>query len=529
MNPLKNQNKFEDKLKKQLEELEIKPGTSLWDRIASNIPADGFETVVKEKLEAIEINPHPDTWPKIERQLPVSDTSYRAWIFVGVFALIFTLGISLGYLLNEKYNAKNSLQTRQPEKAENGSLSSAGNKPASTPVLSAPNAPLAMNATANRVAHTTGNPSKRRNTLPASQGQARPQQPARSVTATPALVQRIAPAVVATAATVLSSEAAAPPSAPLEVVPANNPHASPVQNGSPMANIAPVPDSLNISQPAMLAKAAAATDSPVVSKVQPMADSTLSQAVAKNNSNTVNPEDYAAVKLDINKLSITAFAGSNVGLMHYEAPDGNSQFDKNIEFRRKVESPAPDFTGGFLLGYELSSRWRVSSGIIITNSRQELHYDVASPVNQYTSREQGANYINLNDSIVDGGNNVYQIKYSFTEIPLWVTYKLVDKTKFELSIQGGLSLGIISGVNAYIINQNNVGILVLNQTSDFPRIRNTGFFTLQPSIGYRYSDDVTIGIIPSFKTSLSSIIQNQYWVQQYPYFVGLHAFIRKTF
>ena len=108
MNPLKNQNKFEDKLKKQLDGMETKPTENLWEKIAQSLPEDTFENKVAGKLDTLKITPDPETWTAIERRLPIAIPFYKRRIVLLLVAFVFMLGFLSQYLLQNEISPKNN-------------------------------------------------------------------------------------------------------------------------------------------------------------------------------------------------------------------------------------------------------------------------------------------------------------------------------------------------------------------------------------------------------------------------------------
>ena len=122
------------------------------------------------------------------------------------------------------------------------------------------------------------------------------------------------------------------------------------------------------------------------------------------------------------------------------------------------------------------------------------------------------------------------LKYSFTEIPLFITYKATETQNFELAFQTGLGIGFVTGINTYIINTNNIGVYEVTNKDDFPAFKNTLFFSFQPQFTYNLnSPGVSIGLMPIIKTSITNIVNDENWLKQYPYNMSVNVFLRKRF
>ena len=189
-----------------------------------------------------------------------------------------------------------------------------------------------------------------------------------------------------------------------------------------------------------------------------------------------------------------------------------------------------DWNGAFLLDYAFNENLRVSTGLMISNFSQQFHYAVQTPTGNHSAiTDPSAIINNPNDSIVNGSSYNNRIKYTWTEIPLFITYSFKQKHKIGVEITSGISYAIISGVDASYVSYDNIGVIILNDKNSFPGVKNNFFFHIYPSVTYKLNELVQIGIAPTFKYSINSITENENWVQQQPYFIGLSAMLRKKF
>jgi hypothetical protein len=164
----------------------------------------------------------------------------------------------------------------------------------------------------------------------------------------------------------------------------------------------------------------------------------------------------------------------------------------------------------------------------MANFKQIMNFDRDIAKQQMGNYEE--NLIFYNDTILAGSNNSKSLKYSFTEIPIYVTYKILETPKFELAAQTGLGIGFLTGINTYVIAQNNVGVYEISNKNDYPAFKNTLFFTFQPQFTYNLSaPGVSIGFMPIIKTSLTNIVSDEKWLKQYPYNMSFNLFLRKRF
>ena len=242
----------------------------------------------------------------------------------------------------------------------------------------------------------------------------------------------------------------------------------------------------------------------------------------------VSDENYTGASLKKEKLTIIAYGGLGYSFMRYDA--GNDQVNSatNQKLREQTESTESEITGGFLVGYDLTKRFTISSGLILANFKQTMNFSKETAKNPMGNYEENLRY--FNDTITVGNTNYTSLKYSFTEIPFFITYKALETQKFELAFQTGLGIGFVTGINTYIINTNNIGVYEVTNKDDFPAFKNTLFFSFQPQFTYNLnSPGVSVGIMPIIKTSLTNIVSDENWLKQYPYNMSMNVFLRKRF
>ena len=517
MNPLKNQNKFEDKLKKQLDGMETKPTDDLWEKIAQSLPEDAFENKVAGKLDTLKITPDPETWSAIERRLPITVPFYKRRIVLVLAAFVFMLGFLSQYLLQNEISPTNktinSAKISQGQK-EKEVLSVKSNKALSLALPKNENNSIDIEVQ-NTILQPK--PNLRKTTY-------------KKMTAINLLAEgrkaMISKSTQVEAYEVVRSENVTKPNKRKRNIIV-------FERNENKNNISNFQDNKDSRADAMR------LDYPAIGNIVKVEDKTMDSdsihnvinPIAISSPQSANAENYSMPdEMPLSNYSITAFTGYNMCYNHLVNPNtAGKDFTKNIALRNSVEAPTAEWTGAFLANLHLNSKWYLSSGIILTNFRQDLHFGVQKPVNELYGGAENASYVHNTDSITSNGGQTGIISYSFTEIPFFASYKFAQKHKFEFELQGGLSWGILSGANAQMVDQYNVGLLQINSKTDFPPLRNVFFFTIQPMASYKLNSAVNIGIMPTFKTSLNSMVATPYWVQQYPYFVGLNVFIRKRF
>ncbi len=542
MNHLNNQNKFEQKLKEQFDNFEAKPNEALWENIAQNIPSDNFEKTLATKLNTLKYEPNESIWLAIEKRLPFMVQLNKKLIYLWTF-VVLSFGVFAGIFINKMMNNSNTSGVLSHPKAfvwlESNKLpmnrEAIGNKQLaiSHPELVAgskienttieienhainanniPNNLLVQNAIAEKVKVNN----RAKNNRNASSV---------AVTQPPILVNQVTVKnSIVTIEGLKATGTIASANLPLR----NNENKEPKNSSSVTGNNTHI----NIEIPPIITK----KPIPEPNK-DSVAENTNLTKTEKNvttpkNTNVlaqqVSDENYTGPSLKKEKLTILAYAGLGFSYMRYTA--GNDQVNSatNQKLREKTESTESEITGGFLIGYDLTKRFTISSGLILANFKQTMNFSKEKAKNPTGNFEE--NLIYFNDTITTGNTNSSTLKYSFTEIPLFITYKAIETQKFELAFQTGLGVGFVTGINTYIINSNNIGVYEVTNKDDFPAFKNTLFFSFQPQFTYNLnSPGVSVGLMPIIKTSLTNIVNDENWLKQYPYNMSFNLFLRKRF
>lgn len=546
MNLFRKHKKFEDQLKEQLGDTEYKPSESLWDRIDSDITKDGFETEMQNSLENFEQVPYSDTWDKIAAELPEVKTGNHLFKYYGFSALIllFAVGVWVGYEWNNRENTLMA-SVENPTGEQTTSVYEK-NSPVDAP-SSKPDAPTANTTTPLQSSAAV-----------VSKTPVRDEANESNQSSPPALNH------IQTASSFTKTVSLQSIGRPSKRTPKIGMQAKPLPAEKDREEVVILPSaqqpsvsSVSVNIPAQAkeqAEAKAETEQtkeaappvipPVVAK---LVESTPPAQVTKlanddarvvDNSPSIQPDStFAAAHPDIarpkqdelTKVSISIMAGAHMCYMNYSSPgDPQFNFDQNIALRKSLERPDIDWSGAFFIDYRISKKWMLSTGMLMVNFNQQFDYNTvtaSSPLNK--NEIPGPVY--TTDSVITG--NVYsnRIKYSWTEIPLLLNYNIRRGQRWDIDVQAGAGYAFLNTVDAGMIANDNKGVFALKDKDAFPQIKNAVFVSVMPQVSYRFGENVSVGFVPTFKYSATSIIGNERWVQQNPYFVGMNVCLRKRF
>lgn len=543
MNHLNNQDKFEKQLKEQFDSFEAKPNEALWDNIAQNLPADNFEKSIAAKLNTLQVEPSEGIWLAIEKHLPQISKYSKKLVYIWTFAVL-TVGVIAGIFINKFTTEISQNNTLTHPKAFvwldsadignenlNGSTSLLANTNNSKQRLTLNAKKVDNKAVARDLQNTNNQVNTKGSTSskPISQN---------SVNQTNAInsTKPIIANTVVSATAIKASGANNMVNNPIAKNDGINNNASNSNNGGSNNNnaaiakndepINPVIAEQNKPKPV---KAIDNTELETKAETPTKVDSSNNTPNVKTtNAQQASENDYMGPSLKREKLTIIAYAGMGYSFMRYAEGTDKANSAANINLREKTESTESEISGGFLVGYDITKRITLSSGIIMANFKQTMSFNLDTAKNIMGNYEE--NLIYVNDTITSGNNNIKALKYSYTEIPIYVTYKILETPKFELAAQTGLGIGFLTGINTYVIAQNNVGVYEISNKNDYPAFKNTLFFTFQPQFTYNLSaHGVSIGFMPVIKTSLTNIVSDEKWLKQYPYNMSFNLFLRKRF
>jgi hypothetical protein len=538
MNHLNNQDKFEKQLKEQFDSFEAKPNEALWDDIAQNLPADNFEKIIAAKLNTMQVEPSEGIWLAIEKHLPQISKYSKKLVYLWTFGVL-TVGLIAGIFINKftaEISQNNTLTHPKAYVWLDSTAIGSENLNNSTNLLVNTNNSkqnLALNTEKAEIKAVDSSLPRNKNqvnkiTITTNKQIAKTIENKTTLKSSSKTIVNIASAPVSSS--VINNFANTPMA---KNDGSNNNTSSSGNGGSNNTNliIAKNDDQVNTGvNEQNKPKTVKAIDKTEIKAEAPAKVDSITNIpnVKTTNAHQASENDYMGPSLKREKLNIIAYAGMCYSFMRYAEGTDKTNSAANINLREKTESTESEISGGFLVGYDITKRITLSSGIIMANFKQTMSFNLDSAKQQLGNYEE--NLIYYQDTILSGNSNVKSLNYSYTEIPIFVTYKILETPKFELAAQTGLGIGFLTGINTYIIAENNVGVYEISNKNDFPAFKNTLFFTFQPQFTYNLSaPGVSIGFMPIIKTSLTNIVSDEKWLKQYPYNMSFNLFLRKRF
>lgn len=558
-------NEFEKRLRKQLDDTEFKPAESLWDRIDREVNRPEFEKRVEGRIGQYEVHPRPETWVNIEEQLPPEPSRWRraGKLWYGLALLLFMGGAFLGHQLSQlpeheivqapasgpdmsfteskprvPVTLRKEAATEHPAK-EPISQHSSGNRTNHEELPAAPPANKPVSGV--RPAGATGSPaatvhvqSSRLSNTKQQTGHAMEQENGTRLSAAKQVAgisavssdQPKKTGPEQRTASTSGSEQLKPSSlSGLEHSTANTADdekltGEPEQTSEDVITRKTEPvtgDSVLAANDQVLPgdSSASANVAQTGKRMQQVSDSVANLTPA-----LFEPQVPA-------RLSISILAGLHQSNMILE-DQAAQKLDGNIALRRRVEVPKMDFTGGFLLDYKVSKRILISSGIVFTGFTMDLKYGI-TPASKEVAPKAGATYTNTSDSITPGSGLSNRIHYSWNEIPLFITFRSAPGKRVGFEARTGISYAVLNTVDAAMIGQENIGVLLLKNKESFPYMKNSFFVHLYAGMCVNVNESVSLSVMPYFKYSLNNMIDNENWVKQYPLMMGLSLGLRKSF
>jgi hypothetical protein len=523
MNLFKKHKKFEEQLQKQLNDMEVKPSLSLWERIDSGLGQNDFELGIQNSIENFEQLPSPENWEKIAAELPAEKVNIRflRYYFMAVVAILFASGM---YVVNKidqiREKEQNSLELETGITNQNFNNSNIQQRYSN--IKPAENVELQIQSTKNQLSINNFNKAV---TATITQNSI--------VSSTPVyntITKEYKGSKIKLATPESNVKIDELPSHILANTVINTTTTNPIFDNF-LIESTEKQDSNNNLQTIKNSN-----DSNIVlTNEQTNSIERPREVIQLKPDSTLLAQQIAALKEQPNQnepspFSISLFVGVHLSYTTYSSPNGSMlNFDQNIAFRKQLERPSIDWAGGFMVDYRLTKKWMLSSGMMMVNFNQKFDYDVTPATSPANPNEIGAPISSPQDSILIGNQYSNRIRYTWTEIPIFINYKVKNAVRWDFDLQGGISYAFINTIDGGMVSYDNKGVLILRGKESFPQISNAVFITAMPQLSCKFGQAVSVGIVPTVKYSLNSIVGNDRWIQQHPYFIGINFCLRKRF
>ena len=217
---------------------------------------------------------------------------------------------------------------------------------------------------------------------------------------------------------------------------------------------------------------------------------------------------------------------------------GGSPLDSRFESNEKEFQPS--FSYGLGVNYSLNKKWSVRTGLNALaleyktnnvvffqtiNARQMEHVKSnlqGSMIQIDNKNSSEAPELSASSQVIEKFNGSLNQKMGYIEVPIEVSYKLMDK-KFGIEV--------ITGFSSLFLNENSVSVLSSGETINIGRANNLNDFHFSGNLGvgfrYRFWKAFNANVNPMFKYQMNTF--NSDAGNFKPYAFGLYSGISYTF
>ena len=229
---------------------------------------------------------------------------------------------------------------------------------------------------------------------------------------------------------------------------------------------------------------------------------------------------------------------TNVAPIYFSSTSGGSPLDsKFVSNNKKYE---PSYSYGLGVNYALNKKWSIKTGVnslafeYNTNDVVFFQNTNARPIQNVKSNLQGSLIeiqnkssvitpeVGLNSAVIEKYDGSINQKMGYLEIPLEMSYQLVDKK---------IGLQIISGFSSLILNQNSVAVQSNGQVITIGEATNLNDIHFSGNVGfgvrYRFLKSFNANFNPMFKYQFNTFSSDSGNFK--PYLFGLYTGISYTF
>ncbi|MEQ3690346.1 MAG: hypothetical protein ABNG98_02385 [Flavobacterium sp.] len=235
-----------------------------------------------------------------------------------------------------------------------------------------------------------------------------------------------------------------------------------------------------------------------------------------------------------NKWAVSTVASP----VYFNSVSQGSSLDSKLESNSKDYGNSLSF--GLGLEYELSKKWSVKAGV----NTLSLDYDTndvvffqdvnartmenvtpsqtGSMLSVQSKRLSQSNTINMSGTVVEKFEGEINQKMGYIEVPLELSYKLLDK-KFGINVIGGMS--------TLFLNENRVSLVSNGSEINIGEANNLNniHFSSNVGLGFKYTfwKSFQANFQPMFKYQINTFSNDSGNFK--PYFVGLYSGISFSF
>jgi len=266
--------------------------------------------------------------------------------------------------------------------------------------------------------------------------------------------------------------------------------------------------------------------------------------------------DYDPDNIPVNKTSHWSIAALATPTYYGKFNSGSDELSKQI---MSSEQAVVSYSGGVALSYKVNKRFSIQSGLFYSSVGQEIDginsfagfqkYDKSKGDHNFeVLTTNGTVYTNNADVflVTDGNtnrlitnvnkdvfdpqkasldyiNNTMRQNFSYLELPVFLRYKLIDKT-IDINLIGGLSYNLLLDNSVYTVIDGNKYMIGTTQ--------GMNMFSISSSVGmgmeYKFSEKLSLNLEPTFRYYLN-ILDNVYGSSFHPYSFGIFSGISYKF
>jgi hypothetical protein len=266
--------------------------------------------------------------------------------------------------------------------------------------------------------------------------------------------------------------------------------------------------------------------------------------------------DYDPDNIPVNKTSHWSISALATPTYYGKINSGSDELSKQI---KSSEQAVVSYSGGVALAYKVNKRFSIQSGLFYSSVGQEVDgVNSFAGFQKYDNTKGGHNFevlttngtiytnnadvflsvngnsnrliTNYNKDVFDPQkasldyiSNTMQQNFSYLELPVFVRFKVIDKT-VDFNLIGGLSYNMLLENSVYTVIDGNK--YMIGTTQDM------NMFSISSSLGmgmeYNFSGKLSLNLEPTFRYYLNTF-DNVYGSSFHPFSFGIFSGISYKF